>query len=595
MSCLLQIVAYVVLCSCLSSSPLYAQSPTHYRIRSIACTGNHAISTNRILQTLAIEEDRLYTEQELKRAGARVVNLYSTEGYLDAYIDSLVFDIDTTSQVVDIRYYLSEGKQSIVNSLHVKGDSLFTADELTLTMSTGEGSPFNPTQLENDIQTLLHRCDQKGYPFATLVIEQLERHEHENEYRWNIVLNINKQQRVRLSEVKFEGLKTTREEIAFRETRLQPGQYYTSQVPPVVKKRLERLRVFRSVSTPELYVKGSPEQQPDLNGGLKIAVTEGNTIVFDGMIGYLPALPNQSKGTIVGLLSLQFRNLFGTARSLSTRWYRERAHTQEVEVTYSEPWLLSYPINSTIGITQRRHDSTYIRNSYTGVVEYMVSEEFSVGLVLSGVYTHAIEGYGKRVMPSSSSVSIGASVKYDTRNSVHTPTEGILYSTQYSTGTQWQTAFGTNPSRKNTTQRLHFDCEWYILVAHRQILVLDAHIRALYTSFSTISDLFLFGGTTSLRGYREGQFAGSRIAWLNSEYRYLVAPRSYFFVFSNVGYYFSPRNDAFNMYEQSGYPIGYGVGVRMETTLGFLGVSIAFGKGDTFSTAKLHVRVSNEL
>jgi hypothetical protein len=40
--------------------------------------------------------------------------------------------------------------------------------------------------------------------------------------------------------------------------------------------------------------------------------------------------------------------------------------------------------------------------------------------------------------------------------------------------------------------------------------------------------------------------------------------------------------------------IGYGAGLRIDTPLGLIGVSLAFGKGDTFGTAKLHIRLANE-
>jgi outer membrane translocation and assembly module TamA len=40
--------------------------------------------------------------------------------------------------------------------------------------------------------------------------------------------------------------------------------------------------------------------------------------------------------------------------------------------------------------------------------------------------------------------------------------------------------------------------------------------------------------------------------------------------------------------------IGYGAGARVDTPLGLIGVSLAFGKGDTFSSGKLHLRLVNE-
>jgi hypothetical protein len=38
---------------------------------------------------------------------------------------------------------------------------------------------------------------------------------------------------------------------------------------------------------------------------------------------------------------------------------------------------------------------------------------------------------------------------------------------------------------------------------------------------------------------------------------------------------------------------GYGVGIRFETPLGIMGVDYGFGRGDSFSTGKIHFGIIN--
>ena len=38
---------------------------------------------------------------------------------------------------------------------------------------------------------------------------------------------------------------------------------------------------------------------------------------------------------------------------------------------------------------------------------------------------------------------------------------------------------------------------------------------------------------------------------------------------------------------------GYGIGIRFETPLGIMGVDYGFGRGDTFSTGKIHFGIIN--
>ncbi len=52
------------------------------------------------------------------------------------------------------------------------------------------------------------------------------------------------------------------------------------------------------------------------------------------------ALTYGADGRILGRFALDFRNLAGTLRALSLRWWRWRAEEQELRVAYEEPWVL---------------------------------------------------------------------------------------------------------------------------------------------------------------------------------------------------------------------------------------------------------------
>ena len=106
-----------------------------------------------------------------------------------------------------------------------------------------------------------------------------------------------------------------------------------------------------------------------------------------------------------------------------------------------------------------------------------------------------------------------------------------------------------------------------------------------------ITDQFRFGGARTLRGYRENQFNGSKVAWANLEYRYLLARRSRVFVFLDSGYYWR-RLDSGESVE--GYKLGYGFGLRIETGLGIISVDYGLGEGDGILAGKVHVGLINQ-
>jgi len=106
--------------------------------------------------------------------------------------------------------------------------------------------------------------------------------------------------------------------------------------------------------------------------------------------------------------------------------------------------------------------------------------------------------------------------------------------------------------------------------------------------------MFRFGGAKTLRGYRENQFLGSRVAWTNAEYRFLLGRRSFLFGFLDTGYYNRPAQPEQNLPGEDGVKYGYGFGLRTDTPLGNIGVSFALGQGDSFSQGKIHIGLIND-
>ena len=147
---------------------------------------------------------------------------------------------------------------------------------------------------------------------------------------------------------------------------------------------------------------------------------------------------------------------------------------------------------------------------------------------------------------------------------------------------------------KVNLQRITVDFNFYYLFFKRQVAALGLHGRELRGSFFEDADLFRLGGTSTLRGYLENQFLGSRVAWSNLEYRFLLTRRSYIFTFFDTGYFLRNAEPDRNIEKLEDFKIGYGLGLSVETGLGVLGVSFALGKGDSFSQGKIHFGIINE-
>ncbi|MBI4418654.1 MAG: BamA/TamA family outer membrane protein, partial [Ignavibacteriales bacterium] len=400
-------------------------------------------------------------------------------------------------------------------------------------------------------------------------------------YDCNVVLEIVEGVRANVEEIRIEGNSFTRNEVILREIPFRLPDLFNDNRATIIQRALQRTELFTSVSTPEFFLTA------DRRGAIMIRVQEGNPNRFDGMIGYSPA-GRGTAGVVTGLADIQFRNLFGTGRKFTVRWMKESASTQEWSLWYFEPWVASLPVNAEAGFVQRKQDSSYIRRNYSGKAYIRLTQEFSAGFTVEHMRVVPVERVGVKT-PGSASWSLGGSVRYDSRDNAITPTQGVLYSTTVEIG--WKRVEGRS---MDATKRLSFDTEAYLPLTRLQVLAGGLHGREYSAPVVEDADLFLLGGTTTLRGYRENQFRGSRIAWLTLEYRLLTGGRSYLFGFTDVGYIRIPEVAAVGVTGSEITRWGYGIGTRLDTGIGLITVGLAFGEGDTFRTAKLHIRLVNE-
>jgi outer membrane protein insertion porin family len=566
-----------------------ADAQNSLTVRSINFEGNHVFSASQLASALVIKKDGMFSEPMLSTDLEHVLDLYKSQAYLHACVDSMWMKRDTLRMDVEVHIFLTEGKPSVVRQIELDSCRNLTAADLYAVMKLHEGDLFVPSSLEQDIQSILHLYERKGYPLAQVEIQNISFTDSTEEMSAKVRIHIHEGKKLQVAELRIEGNKVTKDYVITREARLHKNELFSGDLPERIKRRIDHLQLFSSVSLPELYLTESEQ------AGLSVRVIEGNQNSFDGVLGYVPSSGSSGNGYVTGLVNISLRNLFGTGRKLSTRWYQENQSSQETELHYFEPWVASFPVNAQIGFFQRKQDSTYVRMQYDISAELMLTDEFSFSVSFSQYDVYPTEGYGRLVMAESKTTSLGASIRYDSRDNPTTPTDGILYSTEYHTGSKHTSISEIFPTgATSTTQRLVFDLSYYLSTFFRQVIAAELHLRDFSSSTLDVSDLFRLGGASTLRGYREGQFLGSRIVWTNLEYRFLVASRSFFYGFVDVGYFVQPAIAAISMIASEQSKIGYGIGVRIDSALGLIGVSFALGEGDTFSTSKIHIRLINE-
>jgi len=553
-------------------------------IRSVRFHGTVAVHDVELRGRMILREGSGWVSEKMREDLEKLLQYYHDRGFYLAGVrlDSASYSDDSSS--VDLTIGIHEGEEMRISSIRCRGNAAMTNARILESFETHAGGSLRREVLERDIDALLTSYEKIGHPFARVEVEDVSLND-DSAAGLRIDLSIDEGPVVTIDEVTVSGNRETKEGIVVREARVGLHEVYDPVRVGKIRLRLNRLGIFSRVDEPELYL--TPR-----GGGLMIKVEEGTTNTFDGIIGFAPASRAGESAIFSGIVNVSMRNLFGTARKLDVHWQREDSETQEIAFGYVEPWVLNYPVNLSGSFRQRQQDSTYIGRIVEAKADVLITESLS----LSGVVSHSvtIPSATTTAVSNSRTITAGLELQLDTRDDLISPTSGALYHTGYRIGNK--KVFGVAEQQpgsdgSSAVQKISIDADLFLRTSGRQVVAMGLHGRQLTSDQIDPGDLYRFGGTNTVRGYRENEFLGSRVAWTNTEYRFLLERQSYFYGFFDAGYFYLPATLPGPASQQLLF--GYGIGVRLATSLGNIGVSIAFGRGNSFGEGKLHVGLLN--
>jgi len=554
-------------------------------------TGNNYFSDASLLNMVALKQGAIYSDNQLQLDVNNLIRNYNLAGYFGIKITKINKEYNFDSTQVDLYINIEEGNQTLIGELIFEGNKLLNDIQVSDMFNTKPGEILDQGTLNSDISDLLNYYESKGFPFASISVENIEIYKSSGYPKLRIMVTINENEMVKINRIVTEGNTATNEDVITREINLGKNKSVTRENLIEIKNRLENLGYFESVESPKI-LKYKNETV------LYIKVKEGNTNTFDGILGYVPPAANESTGYITGIANVSLKNLFGTGRKLEARYEKEVKTTQELELKYLEPWFLGFPVNINLGFLQRVEDTIYVKRTFNLKTDVAITQRFSASALFFGEQVIPTTTNKLLIVFNSRLLSTGIELKYDSRDYIYNPFKGILLRTSYTVGQK--KIYNTfdyptlNLRGDFTVQKASFELELYSSFFKRQSALLSFHGFEVRSPLFESSDFFRFGGTRSVRGYREGQFLGSRVVWNNNELRYSLTRRSYAVALFDMGYYWRPADELALTPKQEGFIFGYGLGIRIETGLGMFGVSYALGRGDSILEGKVHFGIVND-
>jgi outer membrane protein insertion porin family len=555
----------------------------------IICVGNKYIDSVAIFSSIKNVSGPL-SRKMMDTMSNRLKVLYQDNGYFTSRITSeMIFKGQKPDTV--LQFTIQENEPALISRIAIDlSDSLPPASVFLVTKEM-VGKSFSVAGIEERVQEFLKYFENNGYPFAAVRIGAVIYDPVTNSVAVSLRIILNGQ--FHIDRLSVSGKTDIKPEVVMRELKFKTGMLYNQEWVDRIPQRLNRMKLFDVVGNPAFIVSSSNE------GILQVPLQDKNNNTFDGVIGYIPSNKAGEKGYISGFLDVAFRNIFGTARSATFLWKRLDNYSSELDFSYMEPWVLNYPFNVSIHFNQTKQDSTYVSWSFEPSLEYIAGEALT--LSMDG-------GYG-RVIPTlldtpacsvynATKLYGGLSIRYDTRDDPFVPRSGFLFLNSYtytSKRINGPAEYITPDIKKvNKQQKELFDVNYYFEVIKLNILYFGLHGRMVEGDLVEIADLFKLGGANTLRGYRENQFSGQRIAWSNMEYRIILEKRTYAFAFFDMGFI-----DPGSVFSQTGSTSsttknGYGIGLNFQTGLGIMNVSFAIANGQSFSQGVIHFGLKND-
>jgi len=541
---------------------------------------------------IGVQMDVCSPVDSLRAVGDFLLDSLQNQGYYYVSLDSAL--VDSSGVFGNVVLYVNRGPQIKIGEVNINGLNATDEETVIRLLQTKAGNILDTGVLEEDLSHVLAHFESRGYPLATARVEEVLLQETDSSVL-RLVLYIDKGPAVILKRVDVSGSMRTKSSFVARSTGLRPGRLLTDFNPGELQRRLSETGMFKTVELPAIVV------EPDSGAVIQFVLEEEDPGTFDLVLGYLPPANDASSGSLVGSGHLALRNLFGQGRSFSIRMHRLPGQASSVDVAYREPFLFGWPFFVSGRFEGLQQDSTYGKQGYRGEVGYRLEEGLNTLATYSREVTRPgqaglrITGGEQRIARAEAWFA-GFGIRFQQLDRMINPGRGWILETNLESGRKDRSAVmvsGQDTTLVHSNQRqrrLFVTGRYYRPVIRRQVLVLGLDGSILLSKVYDQSDLYRFGGATSLRGYDEDQFLGRMVGRVLIEYRYAFERSSYAFVFFDAGYV--ERPDIINLTAVNKLYPGYGLGILFSTNIGMVNVSVAFNPENGPTGARIHAGLS---
>jgi outer membrane protein insertion porin family len=180
----------------------------------------------------------------LRQDELTIVSFLHNEGYADASVTTRILPAKKSGRII-IDIDVDKGALYHIANVSIKGNTLFTSNELLAKIGAKSGNTYSPEQIRQSVKTLQDIYGSKGYIDAQISPEAaLVDGKHEYNLNFDIVENA----RFRVGLIKVFGNQRTDTSVILHEIFLTPGEIFDSTMLSKSEERLRNIGYFKNVN-----------------------------------------------------------------------------------------------------------------------------------------------------------------------------------------------------------------------------------------------------------------------------------------------------------------------------------------------------------
>jgi hemolysin activation/secretion protein len=428
--------------------------------------------------------------------------------------------------------------------------------------------PIEQTKLF--LKSLIAHFEKKGYPFIEVKLLN-QKIEHDQLVAF---IHIKHPKKRTIDKIVIEGYPSFPISFIRHQTPLKIATIYNQEKINKTTLSIQKLSFVNQLKSPEILFTNDSTT-------VYLYLTKKKAHQFDGLIGFNNT-KNNSKLKLHGYVDIQLNNLFNKGEQLSLYWQNTSQKQTSFHLNTLVPYIFKSPISFEGSFMLHKQDSTFLTNSFDIGLLYQIdrhtiktsAQTYSSNKLISTSNNLNINDYTKKMLGITYSFQIEKldrffPIEFESQLEVYTG----LRKTDLETTSQQKVIFHSNYTWEINSRN-------YLFIQNQSSKITGKHFFG--------NELFLIGGTNTIRGFNENQLFSSAYSIFNIEYRLMTSVDSYLYSITDYGTSKNPiETTHLNL-------LGLGLGYVFKVNSGFLNISYSIGKISNasfdFNQSKVHLK-----